>query len=388
MAKRLDSGPAHERLRIGDPVLFASEACLIVRRPGMACGVCRDACPVGVLSGTEWSIALEDEGCLACGICAASCPTGALSVEGCTPQVPDSAGERVILQCRRVAAADLDPDAIAVPCLGGLTAPDLLDLVADTDAPIVLADHGWCAACPVGRCADPWRPVFDETKSLLRAIDERIADSLIVETREVPASRAQPVVPALRPDRQVGRREFLRRLVGAVEPLDPRAESRRVVFGRGLVRPVKRGRVRDRIAALAAELDQEFPAALMPAIRIADGCELSGVCAAVCPTGALRLNHAGDTLSLEFDSADCIACGECQRVCPSKALTLWPDGEGTVPGAPVELVARRSAACVGCGRRFVVTGAEDDAELCGFCRRSIGVMRDISAFRSERPQPS
>ena len=389
MTDTVDPGAVFERLKSGDPVLFASDACLIVRRPGMACGVCRDACPAGVLSGTQWSIALETEGCVGCGLCAAACPAGALLVEGCTPHAAETSGDRIVLECRRVAVADRDPGSIAVPCLGGLTTPDLLDLVADTDATIVLANHGWCAECPVGRCADPWRAVVDETKSLLRAIDERIADSLVVEIKALAVSRAEPVVPALRPDKHVGRREFLRRLVGAVEPRDPLAESRRVVFGRGLVTPLKRDRVLDRIGALAAELEQDFPAVLMPAIRIADGCELSGVCAAVCPTGALRLNCTGDKVSLEFDSADCIACGECQRVCPSKALSLWPDGDGTVSEGRIDLIARHSKICFGCGDRFVATGAEDgDAELCVFCRRSIDVMQNMSAFRSERPLSS
>ncbi len=58
-----------ERLRDGDPVVFASESCLIVRRAGMMCGLCRDACPAAVLAGGQWSIALEGEGCVGCGLC-------------------------------------------------------------------------------------------------------------------------------------------------------------------------------------------------------------------------------------------------------------------------------------------------------------------------------
>src|SRR3972149_5560579 len=80
------------RLRQGDPVLFASDACLIVRRPGMDCGVCREACPTGVLSGGQWSITLETDGCVGCGLCAAACPTGALLVGGCTPPPVSAAG--------------------------------------------------------------------------------------------------------------------------------------------------------------------------------------------------------------------------------------------------------------------------------------------------------
>ena len=233
---------------------------------------------------------------LVAGLCAAACPTGALMVEGCTPYPMNAAGERIVLECRRVAVADRDSNAVVVPCLGGLTTPDLLDFLEDTEATVVFADHGWCASCPVGRCSAPWQSALDETRAVLGAIDARLADSLIVERKDLPISRAKPVVASLRPDKKVGRRDFLRRMVGAVEPRDPLAELRRVVFGRGLVSPLKRERVLDRIGALAADLEQSFPASLMPAIKIAEGCELNGLCAAICPTGALRRNDNDGTL--------------------------------------------------------------------------------------------
>src|SRR3972149_6845369 len=366
------------RLRQGDPVLFASDACLIVRRPGMDCGVCREACPTGVLSGGQWSITLETDGCLGCGLCAAACPTGALMVEGCTPYPMNAAGERIVLECKRVAAADRDPNAVVVPCLGGLTTPDLLDFLEDTEATVVFADHGWCASCPVGRCRAPWQSTLDETRALLGAIDARLADGLVVERKALPTARAKPVMASLRPDKKVGRRDFLRRMVGAVEPRDPLAESRRAVFGRGLVSPLKRERILDRIGALAADLERTIHASLMTAIKIADGCELHGICAAICPTGALRRNERDDTIALEFDAATCLACGECQRTCPSKALSLWAQGDGSTPREPTTLIERRSVVCVGCGSSFVPTG---DEESCVLCDKSIGLMREMSTIR-------
>ncbi len=370
------------RLRQGDPVFFTSDACLIVRRAGMDCGVCREACPAGVLSGGRWSIALETDGCVGCGLCAAACPTGALMVEGCTPYPMNAAGEQIVLECRRVAVADRDSNAVVVPCLGGLTTPDLLDFLEDTEATVAFADHGWCASCPVGRSNAPWQSALDETRAVLGAIDARLADGLIVERRDLPVSRAKPVMASLRPDKKVGRRDFLRRMVGAVEPRDPLAESRRVVFGRGLVSPLKRERVLDRIGALAADLEQAFPASLMPAIKIAEGCELNGLCAAICPTGALRRQEDDGTLALQFDASGCIACGECQRVCPSKALSLWSEGDGTMPHAPVTLIERRTAVCVSCGDSFVRTGAE---QCCPFCQKSMNVMREAASLKFASP---
>ncbi len=372
-------------LKAGDPVVFSSESCLIVRRPGMSCSLCREACPVGILAGSQWSIALEAEGCVGCGLCAAVCPTGALMVEGCAPYSLNAAGEQIVLECRRVAAADRNPNAVVVPCLGGLTTPDLLDFLEQTEARVVLADHGWCAACSVGRCSNPWQSTLDETRAALVAVDERLVDELVVERNELPISRAEPIMTALRPDKHVGRREFLRRFVPAAEPRDAVIESRRVVFGRGLVTPVKRERILDRIEALAAGLDRAIPASLVPAIKIADGCELNGLCAAICPTGALRRDEGDDTISLQFDAALCITCGLCQRVCVSKALSLWPEGDGTVPDAPETLVKRRAVTCVGCGDNFIPTG---DERSCPFCEKTMNLMRELASLKHGSPASS
>jgi Fe-S-cluster-containing hydrogenase component 2 len=352
----------------------------------MTCGLCREACPTGVLAGTEWSVALDGEGCVGCGLCAASCPTGALKVEGCTPHVFDAAGEPIVLECRRVADADRDPDAVVVPCLGGLTTPDLLDLVEQADAPIVIADRGWCATCAVGRCGNPWQVTFDEAKSALAAVDARLAAGLTVRRDDLPAERARPIMAALRPDRHVGRREFLRRFVTPAQPHDALAESRRVVSGRGHVAPIKRRRILDRVESLAADVGQSIPASLVPAIKLADCCRLDGLCSAICPTGALRREEAGDSVSLQFDAADCIACGLCQRVCASQSLSLWPDGDGRTLGEePETLVKRRTVRCANCEESFVPAG---DEALCTQCVKTTALMHELRSLRFGMAAPS
>ena len=373
-----------QHLRAGDPVTYTSEACLIVRRAGMSCGLCREICPADVLAGGEWSITLEAEGCIGCGLCAAVCPAGALNMDGFRPLVPETAGGRIVLECRRVAADDRDPQAIVVPCLGGLTAPDLME-AAGSGAAIVVADHGWCAACPVSHRADPWHTALSETKALLSTISAQLAGAIDVERRDLAPDRARPVMAALRPDKQVGRRDLLRRLTGTNERRDSLAESRRAIAGRGLVKPIKRKRLLKQISALAASRGMPMPPALMPAVKIVDGCELSGLCAAICPTGALRRAEENGTTALEFDAADCMACGECQRVCPRSALSLWPAGDGTVRDAPATLIERSAAICEGCGDTF--TG-ESTMQFCPTCRKTMSVMREFASWKFGTPVSS
>lgn len=374
-----------QRLRGGDPVLLAEDACLIVRRPAMSCRLCKEACPAGVLSGNQWTVALEAEGCIACGLCAAACPTGAISVEGfaVADRVPRTEPARWTVECRRVPSTQRSDDAIIVPCLGGLTVPDLLDLSAKTTAVIALQDRGWCNECPVGGCSDPWQANLDNTKSILDQVDPRRAASLVVDEVSIPIEEAEPVADSLRSDKQLNRRIFFRQLAG-LSPAHDAKESKRIVFERGAVRPIQRQRVLATIGSLAGDLGIPVPAGLMPVMEIGDACELHGICAAICPTEALQKVAFDDgTLAIQFDAQSCIACGECQRACPSKALSLWPEGGQQIRDYPVTLMSRQSKTCNGCGAAFVsARGSTDD--LCTVCNRSIDVMRNMSDFLSGR----
>jgi Fe-S-cluster-containing hydrogenase component 2 len=120
----------------------------------------------------------------------------------------------------------------------------------------------------------------------------------------------------------------------------------------------------------------------MPAIKIAEACELDGLCAAICPTGALRRNESDDAISLQFDATGCITCGLCQSVCKNKALSLWPEGDGTVRNSVATLVKRRAVTCVSCGDNFVSAG---DEQSCPYCRKTLTLMHELSSLRFGPP---
>jgi ferredoxin len=255
-----------------------------------------------------------------------------------------------------------------------LTASDLVDLVLDADAPVVLCDRGWCAECPAGGEAAPWSTALEEAKTTLSFIAPDKAG--MVAAVQKPSPPESDAHGALRPDRQVDRRTLLRRIAGVETPRTSAAESRRVVFGRGAVVPLKRRRTLEQARRSG---DGIVPAALMPAIEVADGCELHGLCAAVCPTQAISRFDAADAAGLTFDAETCIECGECERVCPTKALSLWRGGGGPQGGR--ELVRRATIDCGSCGAPFVATGG---AQLCPACRKTVDLMREVGALRFGR----
>lgn len=306
-------------LRRGEPVLLDPGACLIVRRPGAECGLCRDACPKAVLGGGEWSVAMETDGCIGCGLCAAACPTGAILVEGfAAPERAEAAPQAI--ECARVPEHLRRAGAEVVPCLGGLSVPDLLERAAAGGS--VIVDRSLCETCEAGCGSAPWAASLAEARTLCARL-ERPADArLTVDADPIDPAQARPMIEALRPDLHArtrpSRREIFRRVLETPPEETPLERSRRIIEGRGLIPALRRKRELASLAGLAEADRQALPATFYPAIQLAEGCGLHGVCAAICPTGALSLDHAHGEMTLSFDAETCIGCAECV---PSRMIT-------------------------------------------------------------------
>ncbi|MDO4293826.1 MAG: 4Fe-4S dicluster domain-containing protein [Eubacteriales bacterium] len=65
----------------------------------------------------------------------------------------------------------------------------------------------------------------------------------------------------------------------------------------------------------------EFPERMRGHIEISPwNCIGCGMCMRSCPPGAIRVDRAADTWSIE--RFDCVQCGSCVNVCPKKCLSL------------------------------------------------------------------
>lgn len=60
--------------------------------------------------------------------------------------------------------------------------------------------------------------------------------------------------------------------------------------------------------------------------RDEDSCIDCGLCTAICPSGALYLDHGSRRIC--FDTEKCTACGMCTRVCPVNAMNVQLDDNG------------------------------------------------------------
>jgi ferredoxin len=340
------------------------DACLAERFPHVGCRRCAEVCPVAAITidGAGWQLG---EGCLGCGRCVAVCPTDALTrPEELSLNADPGGSGPLVVDCSRVPVAVLPADAIRVPCTGGLRPSDWLSLrAAAGDRSIRIMDRGWCATCPAGGGEHPAADALGRARELCPDGAPELMAAPLPERRAVaPRPRAEPAL---------SRRSFFARLQPAAPA--PAAEV-------DPPRPLKLApaeRLRQHVHLTAA--GRPPPAGFFTGVRISERCQNHGVCAGVCPTGALAAIDDDETLGIAFDPVRCIACGQCEARCPEQAIRLDPAGDG-VAGRLSAHPARR---CRDCGRPFPGSGGE---VRCPPCRRSRDLAADGFALM-RRPRP-
>ncbi len=361
-------------------VSYHPHRCLAAITPHVGCQRCVDACPVMAIGVGPTGI-VANGSCIGCGRCAIPCPTAAIDVAGLPATVADQPVEKpIVVECARVPAALMTPGATRLPCLGALSAGDLLGVRADAgDRPIHLIDHGWCGACSAGGDAHPARQSIDEVAAILVGMG---APSLAPELVRRPVSRRWRDRPSAQDGiDQPDRRRLIHRLIhtraedsvadapvqrgaGDATSLEPRAVQRHAVA----------------LNRLSTRLAAPIPSAAEPAIVVSDACRNDQVCSRVCPTGALAVEAADDGDILRFEAARCIACGACARYCPERAVTLTTRRRAATDATDhVILAQHRRYTCRVCRRTVAEPG--DDA-VCRECRTSRTLAIEVAALRS------
>jgi len=334
----VDAGLRAFDLRLPD---VAPPLCVATRYRGSSCRLCLDVCPTAAITSATW-LQVEPQRCTSCGACAAVCKTGALSF------VARSAALRERLQevapgCMRpirfagrhagvgMGADDDDGtvrDVIVVPCLGGISAADLIAAASLGIVTIGLlsGECGTCADAVAGAAVDATTETVAETLSVLGA-------DAIITRGSVPSSAPQAVSDAL----SVSRRGLfsyvargLRRT--AAEAIAP--QKRAVAeLHRQAPPPATRVWLLGDLSVLAkgteagpVTLPESLP---LGTVAVSAECNACGLCVRYCPHEALRLDGG----SLEVDGARCTGCGLCAEACPLAALVAEP-GSFPLPARP------------------------------------------------------
>lgn len=372
------------RLHALGTVGLRTDACLHLHRAWLECTQCESACPHDSLKRGINALELDPARCTACGRCAVACPTGALTVEGFALGTSPSPGALVMV-CDKAAKSTLSYlDAInarRVPCLGGVTANDWLQLAyTHPGVPLRLLDDGGCERCPAARghynpglaALDTARRALAATGVSAEALPQRLIAAPLPNGNHG-AARPSDTPPA------AGRRAFFAGLsrafsatvAHAAAPSAPRANAPTAAQARTPVANLRGNETRILMQQLARMNGRPSPSeAHLPALAASDACRAHGTCAQVCPTGALELEDRIDHFVLRFDAWQCIDCGACARTCPEQALELRPSAWREFVGGALELSTTEQRQCTRCGAATTTYGPHGNADLCDRCSKS------------------
>lgn len=379
------------------------DACLARRPAAVACDACVEVCPTQALNWADDSVTVEST-CMACGRCMAACPSGAITLSGfeALAATPGTTHGELYIECARVPLKLRRAGAVTVPCLGGVTSLDMLNIAARSQA-AVLVDRGWCAACPAGRDQTSTLQdiVGDACNDLRTALDGAADRGLLPRIDQVPlpATVAQPPTSAtVLGGTALDRRGFFATFRAGASTVVAAASRPRHTRTRAACRPSPVARQHlaaraDALATVAKRRSRPLAAAAFPAVTAHRNCCHEGMCAAGCPSGALRLvdDEASGQVGLDIDAALCLACGLCAALCPHGALSVAAAGPATEPWqpGPLALTRHRLRTCTQCADGFI---PRDDAELCPRCamareqgRNLFGALLTGSARRNTSP---
>jgi ferredoxin len=183
------------------------------------------------------------------------------------------------------------------------------------------------------------------------------------------------------PEKAVSRREFLeafrtkatRIAAAAIPDVEDSGDDKAEVF-RNAVQERRENRKRSRLVGRIRELSAKsgvnpiaVPSkdAITADIEIGPGCTACGVCASLCPTGAITRQWTEKTFSLSFSPALCTNCRICEKTCMHGAvkmnetvsLSLLLEHKKTV------LFETAKKTCIACCMDFIGEGAE----ICPLC---------------------
>jgi ferredoxin len=376
------------------PIALDAEGCLHARNRFSTCDACISICPVNALSLVP-PIMLDLEACVACGACLPVCPVGALTGKDgsddlvtCVSKLPDA---RVVeIACARHTAPEIGPaESTAVirtdGCLAALGASTYEWLLANGTQQVTVRLDA-CKSCSIERLQPQISrivgavnrlasegghltpPEIESASTVTEALPPGQA-TRIVEIRDRGENwQTRMVVPAKNPP--VSRRDLFRSFVSEGPKMAAQAlsfQSAKVSLGKAP--PLERRRMLNSLRRQAADgAAMVAPGNDLGLVRMAatEQCTACGVCARVCPTGALVFEDRETTFRLSFSASACTDCGACLDLCEPNALYRAgvPTLQELLATEPAVLRTDPLHKCDKCGAKFA--GASP-GKLCPTC---------------------
>jgi ferredoxin len=304
------------------------------------------------------------------------------------PELPGT--DAIHIDCWRVPLDEAEDTSVRVPCLGGLSVVDLLDVVRrGWPRQVTLVDHGQCTTCHAGNGSDfPARHTLDSACAILLRMGWAVDQLPQVEAAALPVGRMHARIPHRDGAQQLDRRAFFSEIADRLAPVADESEGAPDGIRRGSIARARAPQLvpkRRRFLGIAAGLSRitgrGIPADVFPGASISELCASHNVCSAVCPTHALARYTDDSVCGIRFTPENCIECGVCESSCPENAIAIVAGtGRPFHPGG-TKLTASPLVACARCGEEFAAPPAaarmeNGDTDTCPACQKDLSLFHD------------
>jgi len=315
-------------------MLIAASLCSRFRTPKSGCSICADLCPVDAIVISEKGAAIES-GCIGCGVCVSVCPNGAFRTKGnddekiigeIMEKVKAQGREGVSLTSFRISCERGDNGAdLIVPCLGRLIEAMLIEPIKAGFSGVEISQPE-CEQCPNSKAALHIDRIIDRGAELYEMVG---AGRNRISVKRIPLCPLSN-----KPGKSVSRREFLsvfktkaaEAAVTSLPEIGTKKEEKETFvdtlnkrhenFKRSLLIRALEG------FSSSKEVYISATDAMLADIEVSSKCTACGVCAALCPTGALTQKWENEQFYLNFKPLQCTNCRVCTGTCMPGAIKM------------------------------------------------------------------